>query len=135
MDKVARHVVKYAQQLAREVNARALVFYADAIKDDDELRRLVKAAEFPSLLVTRAKEPRVDLGAGPHRWVTIPEVPLTRASQFRSTMLVCLARKALRHGDRVVFLGGADGSGVIDSAFVVDVGSVPELFSLEDAAS
>ncbi len=135
MDKVARHVLKFAQQLAREVSARALVLYADAIKDDDALSELLKAAEFPSLVVTRAREARVDLGASPHTWVTIPEAPLTRAAQFKSTMLVCLARKVLGNGDRVVFVGGNDGTGVLDMAFVFDVGSLPELFSLEDAAT
>jgi DNA integrity scanning protein DisA with diadenylate cyclase activity len=60
---------------------------------------------------------------------------MTRAAQFKSSLLVCLARKVLRQGDRVVYLGGAEGSGAIDTAFVFDVGTVPELFSLEDAAA
>ena len=60
---------------------------------------------------------------------------MTRAAQFKSSLLVCLARKALHLGDRVVFLGGVEGSGIIDSAFVFDVGTLPEMFSLEDAAS
>jgi DNA integrity scanning protein DisA with diadenylate cyclase activity len=134
MQKVARHVVKFAQQLAREVNARAMLLYADAIKDDAQLEGLLRATEFPTLLITRAREARVDLGNAPHTWVTIPEVPKTRPAQFKSSLLICLARKHLRHGDRVVFVGGTDDSGVIDSAFVFDVGNLPELFSLEDAA-
>jgi diadenylate cyclase len=135
MDKVARHVLIYAQQLARQVGARALVLYADAVKRDEELQRLLQAVDFPTLLVTRSKGPRVPSRAGTHTWVAIPDVPMTRAAQFKSSLLVCLARQALRHGDRVVYLGGAEGSGVIDSAFVFDVGTLPELFTLEDAAA
>ena len=44
------------------------------------------------------------------------------------------ARELLRHGDRVVFLGGPDGSGTIDAVFVFDVGSQPDLFRCDDTA-
>jgi diadenylate cyclase len=135
MEKVARHVLIYAQQLAREVGARALVIYADAVAHDDELQRLLQAVEFPALLVTRSKEPRVPSRAGTQIWITIPDVPMTRAAQFKSSLLICLGRQALRHGDRIVFLGGEEGSGVIDTAFVFDVGTLPEFFSLSDAAA
>jgi hypothetical protein len=60
---------------------------------------------------------------------------MTRAAQFKSALLVCLARGLLQQGDRVVFVGGAEGSGFLDSAFVFDVGTLPELFCLEDAAA
>jgi diadenylate cyclase len=130
MEQVARHVVIYAQQLAREVGARALVIYADAVAHDDELQRLLQAVEFPALLVTRSKEPRVPSRSGTHVWIAIPDVPMTRAAQFKSSLLICLGRQALQHGDRVVFLGGAEGSGVIDSAFVFDVGTLPDATAL-----
>jgi DNA integrity scanning protein DisA with diadenylate cyclase activity len=135
MQNVSRPIVAYAQQLGREVRARALVVFADAVSRDDELGRLLQAVDFPAVLVTRAKGPRVPPGPGSHTWVTVPDAPLTRAAQFKSALLVCVARGVLRRGDRVVFVGGAEGSGVLDSAFVFDVGALPELFSLEDAAA
>jgi DNA integrity scanning protein DisA with diadenylate cyclase activity len=67
--------------------------------------------------------------------VTIPDTAVARAAQFKSALLVCVARGKLRRGDRVLFLGGAEGSGALDTAFVFDVGTLPELFSLEDAAA
>jgi DNA integrity scanning protein DisA with diadenylate cyclase activity len=135
MQNVSRPVVAYAQQLGREVQARALVVYADAITRDDELGRILQAVDFPAVLVTRARAARVPPGPGSRTWVTIPDAPMTRAAQFKSALLVCVARGVLRRGDCVVFVGGAEGSGALDTAFVFDVGSLPELFSLEDAAA
>jgi DNA integrity scanning protein DisA with diadenylate cyclase activity len=135
MQDVSRHIFEYAQQLGRGVQARALVVYADAIRQDDELRRLLQAVDFPAVLVTRSKGARVPAGPQSQTWVTVPDAPMTRAAQFKSALLVCVTRGVLRPGDRVVFLGGAEGSGALDTAFVFVVGSLPELFSLEDAAT
>jgi DNA integrity scanning protein DisA with diadenylate cyclase activity len=135
MPNVSRHVVQYAQRLARDVQARALVVFADAIGPDDELRRILADVDFPAVLVSRSKAARVPPASGDQTWVAVPEAPQGRAAQFKSALLSCLARGVLHRGDRVVFLGGAEGSGAIDTAFVFDVGSVPELLSLDDAAS
>jgi diadenylate cyclase len=135
MQNVSLHVLHYAQQLGREVQARALVVYADAVGRDDDLRRLLQDVDFPTILVTRSKGARVASGRAAHTWVTIPEAATTRASQFKSAVLVCLARGVLQVGDRVVFLGGAENSGALDAAFVFDVGTLPDLFSLEDASA
>lgn len=135
MQNVSRLVLRYAHQLGRDVRARALVIYADAIPDDDELGRLLGPLDFPALLVSRSKGARVHSGRGGTTWVTVPDAAMTRAAQFKSAVLVCLARGALKQGDRVVFVGGAEGAGALDSAFVFDVGTLPEMFSLEDAAS
>jgi hypothetical protein len=135
MKNTSRSVVKCAQLLAREVDARALVVYADAIAGDDELGHALRAVDFPTILVSRSKAPRVPPTSGSHTWVAAPDAPLTRLSQFKSALLVCLARGLLRHGDRVVYVGGEDGSGAIDAVFVFDVGSMPELFWLPDPAA
>jgi DNA integrity scanning protein DisA with diadenylate cyclase activity len=135
MQNVSRHVVQYAQQLSRDVQARALVVYADAVHRNDQLGRLLQSVDVPAVLVTRSRVPRVPAGPVGHTWVSLPDAATSRAAQFKSAVLVCMARGVLRRGDRVVFVGGAEGSGFLDSAFVFDVGSLPELFSLEDAAS
>jgi DNA integrity scanning protein DisA with diadenylate cyclase activity len=134
MESISRHIVRYAQQLARQVAARAVLIYADAISRDDELREVLRAVDFPTILVTRSKEAGVP-GLEAHTWVTVPNVHMTRAAQLKSALLVCLARGILHKGDRIVFLGGADGSGAIDAMLVFNVGSLPELFSLADDAA
>jgi diadenylate cyclase len=135
MQNVSPHVLQFAQQLGRKVHARALVIYADAVSRDDDLHSLLQSVDFPIILVSRSKGARLPSGLASPTWVTIPDAAVTRASQFKSAVLVCLARGVLQPGDRVVFLGGAEGSGALDTAFVFNVGTLPELFSLEDAAS
>jgi hypothetical protein len=135
MKTISRAIVKYAQQLARDVEARSLVVYADAIGRDDDLSQLLQGVDFPAILVTRSRQPRVASGRGRHTWVPVPDIPMTRAGQFKSALLVCLARRVLNQGDRVVFVGGAKGSGALDAAFVFNVGSLPDLFSLVDPAA
>src|SRR5262249_51845658 len=68
-------------------------------------------------------------------WVTLPDVYLSRAAQLKSALLVCLARKLLRQGDQIVFVAGADQSDTLDMVLVFHVGALPELFSLDNAAT
>jgi hypothetical protein len=135
MQNISRAVVRYAQQVARDVDARSLVLYTDAIGRDDDLGHILQSLEFPAVLVTRSREPRVPPGRARHTWITVPDIPMTRAAQFKSALLVCVARRVLNQGDRVVFVGGADGSDTLDAAFVFHVGNLPDLFSLVDPAA
>ena len=48
-------IVRHAQQMAREVEARAIVVHADVMTGDDDLGRLVQAVNFPTILVTRSR--------------------------------------------------------------------------------
>ncbi len=135
INSVSREIVQSAQILARKVEAKAVVVYADAVGGDLELSQMLQLIDYPTVLVTRSAQGRIF----PHHdlltWVGVPDVPLSRAAQLKSTLLVCLARKILNNGDRIVFVGGADGSGVLDTVFVFHVGALPELFSLVDTAN
>ena len=51
MEPVSREIVQHAKELAREVEARAIVVYADAISGD-ELLSLAQGVDFPTILVT-----------------------------------------------------------------------------------
>jgi DNA integrity scanning protein DisA with diadenylate cyclase activity len=132
MQSVSLQIVRHAHQLAHEVKARAILLYADTIAGDEELRRLLKAVNFPTILVTRSQ------GAEPAPWdgctqVAVPKVPMTRAGQVKMAVLGCLAKGLLREGDRVVCLTGVDsvrGAGPIDALLVLDLGAEPELLSL-----
>lgn len=129
MTTVSRHLVRHAQELAQEVNARAVLVYADAICRDDELRNLMQAVDFPTILVTRSPETVVPPGLESHTWINVPDVHMTRAGQVRSALLVCLARRVLHRGDRVICLIGVDGSDNLDSLGVLHLGMESELFS------
>lgn len=56
MDTLSRHLVRHAEQIAREVAARAVVVYADAIGGADEVRQVLQAVTFPTILVSRCTE-------------------------------------------------------------------------------
>jgi diadenylate cyclase len=133
MERVSRTIVRHAHQLAREVNARAVVVYADAMAGDDQLRQLLRAVDFPAILVTRTRDAVIPPGFESHTWITVPPVHMTRAGQVKTALLVCLARGVLQRGDRVICLTGVDGSRALDTLLVLDLGSEPELFSLLDA--
>ncbi len=135
MDIVSRQIVQYAQQLAREVAARAMLVYADAIQGDGSLRQLLQAVEFPTILVTRSTDAAVLPGFESRIWVTVPDIRMTRAGQVKAAVLVCLARGILKNGDRVICLSGVDGSRAIDTLFVLNLGTEPELFTLFDSVA
>jgi DNA integrity scanning protein DisA with diadenylate cyclase activity len=134
VEKVSRRIVQHAQQLAREVDARAVVVYADAVCEDNELRQVLHTVDFPTILVTRSRDPMTPRLEA-QTWVTVPNVHMTRAGQVKAALLVCLARRILQRGDRVVCLTGVDGSHSIDSLLVLEIGTEPELFSLFDPLS
>jgi hypothetical protein len=127
METVSRHIVQHAQQLAREVAARVVLVYIDALREDGEL---LPAMDFPTIFVTRSTKASLSKGPSPHAWVRVPDVPMTRAGQVKSALLVCLARGVLHKGDRVVCLTGVDGSGVLDTLLVLDLSSQPGLLTL-----
>jgi hypothetical protein len=133
VESISHHLVQHARQLARAIDARAIVLYADAVCGDGELRRLLPEVDFPVILVTRSTEAAVQLAQPSHAWVTVPDVRMTRAGQVKAAVLVCLARGVLQRGDRVVCLTGIDGSCSLDTMLVLDLGTDPELFSLLDS--
>lgn len=135
MEPVSSQIVQHAQQLAREVSARALLIYADAIQGDGGLRQILQRIEFPTILVTRSTDAALLPGFESRIWVTVPDIHMTRAGQVKAAILVCLARGVLQNGDRVVCLTGVAGSRAIDTLLVLNLGSEPELFSFLDSVA
>jgi len=137
MNAVSLHMVRHAQALARELDARSVVVLADAIEGDDELRQLVRSVNFPTILVSRSRDaPPVWSPPLTHcEWVTVPDVHMTRTGQVKMALLVSLAKGLVQRGDRVVCLTGIDGSSVIDTVIVLNLGSEPELFSATDVVT
>jgi hypothetical protein len=134
MEKVSRSLVQHAQEIAREIGARALVLYADALGGDGQRGLLAAELDLPLILVTRATEVAVQQARPASVWVTVPNVRMTRAGQVKAALLVCLARGVLQRGDRVVCLTGIDRSHCLDALVVLDLGAEPELFATLDSA-
>jgi hypothetical protein len=129
MDNVSRSLVQHAREVAREIGARALVLYADALGRDGQRGMLPAELDLPLILVTRSTEVAVQQARPASAWVTVPNVRMTRAGQVKAALLVCLARGVLQRGDRVVCLIGIDGSHSLDALLVLDLGAEPELFA------
>jgi hypothetical protein len=135
MESISRHLVQHAHQLAREIEARAVLIYADAIRHDDELRQTIQTVAFPTILVRRSKDAVLPAGLESHTWITVPKAQMTRASQVKAAVLVAMARGFLHKGDRVICLTGVDGSSTLDALLVLNLGSETELFALFDSVS
>jgi hypothetical protein len=133
VESISCHLVRHAQQIAREIGARALVLYADALPEDGECCGLPVDIDFPLIVVSRSAEVAVQSAPPRFVWVTVPNVRMTRPGQVKAALLACLARRLLQRGDRVVCLTGVDGSRSLDTLLVLDLGVEPELFSLLDS--
>ncbi|HQU43417.1 MAG TPA: hypothetical protein PK867_11440, partial [Pirellulales bacterium] len=127
---LSRNVVQHAHSIARQIRARAVLIYADAIGDEDELRRLLGAVNYRTILITRSSENVQRPDCEDCTWVAVPDVHMTRTGQVKMALLSCLAKGVLDAADRVVCLTGIDGSSTIDTLMVLDLGTEPELFAM-----
>jgi hypothetical protein len=122
-------LLEHANALAKEIGAKAVVIYADALEGDSDVCEVLSTIQIPTILFTRAREPPAVAQAGAPTWIRVEGVHTTRTGQARLALLICVARGVLRRGDRVVCLTGPDGSNRIDTAMVLDLGTEPELFA------
>src|SRR5262245_542472 len=137
MERVPREIVRHARQLAREVDARAVVVHGDAMTGGgDELGQLARAVDFPTVVVTRSRAGALPPPPESAVWVRVPDVHVSRAGQVKAALLVCLARGVLHRGDRVIRLSGVGRSRALDTLSVLDLGGERlELLSLFDSES
>ena len=134
MKSLSKSLVRHAHAIAREVGARAVLLSADVVEADEDLAALIEDVGFRVLLVSRRPA-----FAAPDGWgdlctlVRVPDVPMTRAGQIKLATLVAAAEGLIQRGDRVVCLSGLDGSGILDTLLVLDLGSEAEFFAVTAA--
>ena len=129
MNALSLRLLEHANALAKEIGAKAVVIYADALEENNGVWEVLSTINFPTILFSRSREsPAPPLANGP-TWIRVEGVHTTRTGQARLALLICVARGVLRRGDRVVCLTGPDGSNRIDTAMVLDLGTEPELFA------
>ncbi len=130
MKLLTRSLVRHGHAIAREVGARVVLLYADVVEEDADLADLIQDVDFRVILISRRSHFRA-----PEGWadlcavVRVPNIPMTRAGQVKLAVLVAGAEGLLRSGDRVLCLTGLDGSGTIDTVFVLDLGREVEMFA------
>jgi diadenylate cyclase len=127
---LTRSLVRHAHAVAREVGARVILLYADVIEDDKDLNDLIQDVDFRVILVSRRQTFRAPEGWGELcAIVRVPDITMTRAGQIKVATLVAAAESLIHIGDRVLCLTGIDGSGVLDTIIVLDMGSEIEMFA------
>ncbi|MBN2552355.1 MAG: PTS sugar transporter subunit IIA [Spirochaetales bacterium] len=112
-------ILSHALDLAREVQAEAILLHADALPDLDALGSL--KSDTTVLLVTSEKQ--IDAGrlSFPHRIIHLPFSGLNRAGQVDLALLLSVGRGFLNRSDRIVSLFGQPDSGILDSLMVIDL--------------
>ena len=130
MKTMNKMMLEFAFQMAKNIEAKAVLLYADMVPD----QHLIKPMEgFQIILVTRGEE---DL-AGPiivnmrPFWMS-PDVNLTRIGQVKIAITKGIVMGLFKKGDRIVCLSGVPRFEYLDSLFVLDVGKEFEILTSED---
>jgi len=64
MDAISRCIVRHAHAVAQEIDARAVLIYADAFAGDRELQSLLQTVDFRAILITRSTDFPLHLADG-----------------------------------------------------------------------
>ncbi len=112
-------LLDHAQSLAREVEARAILFQIDALED----MLLVRETEpsLPLILVTRRDLPEEEKTALRHPVLHVPFSGLNRSNQVSLTLLMALSEGMIERRDRIIGLFGSPNLRTLDSLMIIDV--------------
>ena len=131
MDFLNKAIMKFAYQIAQEMEARAILLYADMVAElpvdasDDK-------ACCERIIVTRG-----DAGV-PEKFRTsvnvlnVPDVNLTRVGQIKIAVTKGIATGLFKSGDKLVCLSGISKFGYLDCIMIIDVGREFEIFTSEE---
>ena len=132
MNKLSDSMVRHAQAIAQEVNAKALMLDASLFGSGEDLAAMfgnVDALEYRLVLMT----PNAEIPNLPHSpklsVLNLPPVPLTRWSQIKMAVVMGVAEKLFERTDLVVCMSGLQTSGRLDMMAVLKIGDEPEVFS------
>jgi DNA integrity scanning protein DisA with diadenylate cyclase activity len=115
------------------MNAKAVMFDAEAVESEEELAELLSHIDYPVVLFTREKE-QIDLPPAPNRsLITVPRVPLTRIGKIKVAVLLGVAEKMFERGDLILCLSGGQQADRLDMMAAVKVGDEPEFFLTNEA--
>lgn len=123
---VSRRMWNSALDLAREVNADALLVYGDALHDRSVLNEFPEAMK----LVVAMRDGGEGAPDCPScRTVRVPALPFARMDQVKIAMLLAVSKGFLKPGESVVCLSGAIEPPSFDTVVVTEVGQEMEVFA------
>jgi diadenylate cyclase len=112
-------IMAHALDLAREVQAGAILLHVDALHELKSLEDLT--TETTILLVTSKAEVDTAVLSFPYRLIHLPFAGLNRANQVDLALLLALGHGFLSREDRIVSIFGHPDSGILDSLMVIDL--------------
>lgn len=130
MKDLNREMAGYAMSVLEGIGGSAVVLFMDALKDWDLWRELPGRERL--VLITQKEEAYGCIEkdeAGIKAAVKLPPVSLTRLGGIKLATISCLTSGVISSSDRVVYLTGVAGSGVLDTVVALDLASESELMA------
>lgn len=129
MKSMNKMMLEFAFQMAKNIEAKAVLLYADMVPD----QHLIRAMEdFEIILVTKGEEELPDHYRECATILNVPDVNLTRIGQVKIAITKGIVMGLFKKGDRIVCLSGVPRFEYLDSLFVLDVGKEFEILTSED---
>ncbi len=119
-------ILESACAIANEIQAKALLIYADVIQDYPIPSGMLEKTDI--ILVTqhgRQDEPSAEITS----ILSLPPIPLTRMAQIKLALIMSLAEGYVAAGDKIVCLTGIPDFASLDCIVVVDIGKEHELLT------
>ncbi len=129
-DELTHAIVSSASQVAKEVGARAVIVYVDAVTDPERVAKLL-GKKLDLIFVARDEKDLERAKRTTDKVLTVPPVNLTRMGQIKMATLMAFSQRMLAPGETFVSLVGVMGAGV-DSMVVMSVGEEQEMFRTVD---
>ncbi len=130
MTSMNKIILESACRIARQIDAKALLMYADMASDFPVEGEEESGCEF--VLVTKGATSAEDKLKYPGIVINVPDVNLTRMGQIKIAVTKGIAAGIFKKGDRIVCLSGLPQFGYVDSIVVIDVGREFEILTMED---
>jgi DNA integrity scanning protein DisA with diadenylate cyclase activity len=112
--------------IAQASGANAVFVYVDALGESE--LDLPEDFQQDIFYVTRTVTEEKEQAEHGHKYIRVPDVPLTRVSQINVAVLLALYRNLINKDDTIVCLTGIAGSGSLDTISILQVGKEFEMF-------
>jgi diadenylate cyclase len=126
---ITEDLLQFARNMARKVEARAILVYADIFGDLGEIRDFIEdSSDQRVILLVRDGEDLERLRKITPYVIQVPHMTLSRIAQIKIAVLLGLSRRLFQRGDRLICLTGISGKKTVDTIVFLEVGEEYEMF-------
>ncbi|MEJ2031677.1 MAG: diadenylate cyclase [Deltaproteobacteria bacterium] len=127
---ITKNLLQFALEMARKVQARAILVYADIFPNLDEIEDyLDSGGEQQIVLLARDHDYAEQLRKVTPDVIQVPQMNLSRMGQVKIAILLGLSRRQFHRGDRLICLTGISGKKTVDTLVFLEVGEEYEMFA------